>query len=246
MRYKEAEFSDDTCPMNGSFKPDPDYDAARALNAPLATQLAHFAKAFADRVPPVGAAYQSLIDKLTRAGTGATAPKEGDTLPPFLLPDIEGRLVSSAELLSNGPLVISFNRGNWCRFCWLELAALGDIAGDIAAQGATIVSITPETAPYNREIKERLGLSFPFLTDIDNSYGLELGIAMPVSAEIKVLIQPRGLDLTVFQKNDAWFVPLPAIFIVDRDAIVRKAYVNPDYRERFDPAPIPKILAEIN
>ena len=60
-------------------------------------------------------------------------------------------------------------------------------------------------------MKDRLGLSFPFLTDIDNSYGLELGIAMSVSTEIRELIRPRGLDLTVFQKNDAWFVPLPAI-----------------------------------
>ena len=119
------------------------------------------------------------------------------------------------------------------------VAALGDIADEVTEQGANIVSITPETASYNREMKDRLGLSFPFLTDIDNSYGLELGIAMPVSTEIRELIQPRGLDLTVFQKNDAWFVPLPAIFIVDRNSIVRKAYVNPDYRQRFDPSPIP-------
>ena len=229
--------------MSGPPKRNPAFDAARALKAPLAEQLAQFAKAFSDRVPQVGAAYQTLIEKLTRAGTGSEAPKEGDRLPAFLLPDIEGRLVSSADLLADGPLVISFNRGNWCPFCWLELAALGDIADEIAEQGANIVSITPETAAYNREMKDRLGLSFPFLTDIDNSYGLELGIAMPVSTEIRELIQPRGLDLTVFQKNDAWFVPLPAIFIVDRSSIVRKAYVNPDYRERFDPAPIPALLA---
>ncbi|NNE82583.1 MAG: AhpC/TSA family protein [Alphaproteobacteria bacterium] len=232
--------------MSDPSKQDPAYDAARALKAPLAEQLASFAKAFSDRAPLVGAAYQSLIEKLTRAGTGAEAPQEGDRLPPFLLPDIEGRLVSSEELLAKGPLVISFNRGNWCPFCWLELAALGDIAEDIIAQGATIVSITPETATYNREMRDRLGLAFPFLTDLDNSYGLELGIAMPISAEIRELVEPRGIDLTAFQKNDAWFVPLPAIFIVDRNAKIRKAYVNPDYRERFDPSPIPEILAALD
>lgn len=218
---------------------DRDVDAARALKVPFGEQLAHFAKAFNNRAPEVGAAYQTLVDNLTHAGTGAEAPKEGDRFPQFLLPDTEGRLVSSADLLAERALVISFNRGNWCPFCWLELMALGDIAEDVKARGATIVSITPETSTYNRELKDWLDLSFPFLTDLDNSYGLELGIVMPISAEVRELFGPLGLDLAAHQKNDAWFVPLPATFVVDREAIIRKAYVNPDYRKRFDPSGIP-------
>lgn len=232
--------------MSDQRRRDPAFEAARALEGSLAEQLARFATAFNDRVPQVGAAYQSLIEKLENAGSGAEAPKEGDRLPPFLLPDIDGYLVSSQELLAEGALVISFNRGNWCPFCWLELAALGDIAKDVTAQGASIVSITPETATYNREVKERLDLPFSFLTDIDNGYGLELGITMPISSEIRELIEPHGFDLTAYQKNDAWFVPLPAIFIVDRQSTIRVAYVNPDYRERFDPSPIPAILSELD
>ncbi len=232
--------------MSGPAKRDPAYEDARALEAPLSEQLAQFAKAFNDRAPKVSAAYQTLIEKLTQADTGSEAPKEGDRLPPFLLPDIDGHLVSSQELLADGALVISFNRGSWCPFCWLELAALGDIAANVNAQGANIVSITPETAAYNREVKERLDLPFSFLTDLDNSYGLELGITMPISAEIRELIEPRGFDLTAYQKNDAWFVPLPAIFVVDRGSIIRVAYVSPDYRQRFDPSPIPAILAELD
>ena len=231
--------------MSGPPKRDPAFDAAHKLKAPLADQLAQFIIAFNDRAPEVGVAYQSLIEKLTRAGTGSEAPQEGDRLPPFLMPDIEGRLVSSEDLLAGGPLVISFNRGHWCPFCWLELAALGDIAEKVRAQGATIVAITPDTAAYNRALKDRLDLSFPILTDLDNSYGLELGITMPISAEIRALIEPRGIDLPSFQKNDAWFVPLPAIFIVDRQSIIRKMYLNPDYRQRSDPTPIPALLAEL-
>ncbi len=242
----ERDFWEKACTMSGPAKQDPAFDEARALKAPLAKQLAHFAKAFNDRTPEVGAAYQTLIDKLTRAGTGSEAPKEGDRLPSLLLPDIEGNLVSSDDLLADGALVISFKRGNWCPFCWLELAALGDIAGDVKARGANIVAITPETAAYNRELKDRLGLPFPILTDLDNGYGLELGIAMPISTEIRGLIEARGFDLTAFQKNDAWFVPLPATFIVDRAANIRKAYVNPDYRRRYDPSSIPGLLAGLD
>ena len=49
------------------------------------------------------------------AGTGIldNVVKEGGTLPSFELADSKGRMVSSAELLSRGPLVVHFYRGVW-------------------------------------------------------------------------------------------------------------------------------------
>ena len=245
FRYTVSRIPNGADTMNKPTNRHPTFGEARALEAPLADQLAQFAASVSNHTPELAVAYEALIEKLTRAGTSSGAPKVGERLPSFLLPDTKGRFVSLEDLLADGPLVISFNRGNWCRHCWLE-AALGDIAEDVKAQGANIVSITPETAAYNCEIIERLNLSFSFLTDLDNSYSLELGIAMPLSAEVKELFKPRGLDLAVYQKNDAWFVPLPANFIVDRDAVIRHAYVNTDYRQRFDPTSIPTLLADLD
>lgn len=39
--------------------------------------------------------------------------KVGDTAPMIVLPNAEGKEVSSTELLKKGPLVISFFRGIW-------------------------------------------------------------------------------------------------------------------------------------
>jgi hypothetical protein len=39
--------------------------------------------------------------------------KVGDPAPGFTLPDIQGQMVSSSELLSKGPLVVSIYRGVW-------------------------------------------------------------------------------------------------------------------------------------
>lgn len=214
----------------------PDFEAAAALKAPLKARLEHFAAALRERRPEVAEAYQSLIQTLGRGEAGAAAPKEGDALPSFLLPDETGRLVSLSELLAEGPLVISFNRGNWCSFCRLELLALADSYPEVRRHGGQIVSITPETATYGRRLKARLGLPFPVLSDIDNAYALELGLAIALSPEIRTLLKDAGIDLGLYQRNDAWFVPIPAIFLVDRQGIVREAYVNADFRARFDPA----------
>ena len=226
-------------------KSDPDFEKARDLDAPLADKLELFTSALGVRAPAVSDAYQTLVDNLGHAKTGATAPAEGDRLPPFVLPNEDGRLVSLAELLSNGPLVISFNRGHWCPFCWLELLSLGDNLEKVRAAGGDIVSIIPETAEYSRRVKKQLDLAFGFLTDLDNAYGLELGVTMPISAEVKALLEPAGYNLSLYQKNDAWFVPIPAIFVVGRDGIVKKSHVDVDYRRRFDSDTLPGIIAAL-
>jgi peroxiredoxin len=40
-------------------------------------------------------------------------PAPGDPLPPFELPDTEGKAVRSEELLAKGSLVLTFYRGVW-------------------------------------------------------------------------------------------------------------------------------------
>jgi peroxiredoxin len=37
-----------------------------------------------------------------------------------------------------------------------------------------------------------------------------------------------------YQGNESWVLPIPAIFVVDRQGLVVSRHVNPDYRERAD------------
>ena len=45
----------------------------------------------------------------------------GDPAPTFILPDPDDVMISSAELLENGPLVVTFYRGIWCPYCRQDL-----------------------------------------------------------------------------------------------------------------------------
>ncbi|MDA0655317.1 MAG: peroxiredoxin-like family protein [Proteobacteria bacterium] len=201
--------------MNDTLKTNPNFEKILAEGGPLAQQLDAYATAMKGKNPVIAGAYQSLVDRLIASDAASSAPDFGDELPPFLMPDETGRLVSSADLLKTGPLVISFNRGNWCPFCWLELNALNACYEAICANGGSVVSITPETARYSQQLKTRLGLGFPVLSDLDNGYALELGLVMALSAEIQNLFRNVGTDISEFQKNDAWFVPIPATLVID-------------------------------
>lgn len=57
----------------------------------------------------VGRAVGGLIE----SGAMDNVVKEGSTMPPFELTDSKDQLVSSADLLSRGPLVVHFYRGVW-------------------------------------------------------------------------------------------------------------------------------------
>ena len=54
-------------------------------------------------------ATRDLADALAREpGLGV-----GDAAPPFRLPDQDGNMVDSADLLARGPLVVALFRGHW-------------------------------------------------------------------------------------------------------------------------------------
>ncbi len=66
--------------------------------------------------------------------------------PAFELNDHNGKLVSSALLLSKGRLVICFIRGRWCPFCVGQMEAMNLIrASTLSSAGASLVAISPQT-----------------------------------------------------------------------------------------------------
>ncbi|HVH75937.1 MAG TPA: hypothetical protein VM755_13565 [Stellaceae bacterium] len=71
-------------------------------------------EASAKRIPPEKAAVMHrATEELRRSGIMSRVIKVGDPLPSFALPNADGQEVRSADLLANGPLVLTFFRGAW-------------------------------------------------------------------------------------------------------------------------------------
>lgn len=56
---------------------------------------------------------QRAMRDLRRSGTLERVLKVGEQAPDFALPNSTGQLVRLANLQAQGPLVLSFYRGNW-------------------------------------------------------------------------------------------------------------------------------------
>lgn len=205
-----------------------------ATEAPLSERLTLFTAAVETHGRPFAVAYQDLITQLKNAEAGSTAPGPGETLPPFLLPDHAGRLVSLSSLLEHGPVVVSFNRGHWCEYCELELLAFARAHAELAAKGVQVISIMPERGEYTRKVRALTDNTVTVLSDIDNGYALSVGIVMWLGEEVRALYRQFGLDIERYQGNGTWFVPIPATFVVDRQGRILARKVDPDFRSRMD------------
>ena len=210
------------------------FEQARALDAPLTERLDAYAQSLRQLNKPLAEAVDRLVARLEKSGTAAGAPSEGDVMPPFLLPDHTGHRIGLEELVSRGPVAVTFARGHWCPYCRIAVSALAEIADDAVALGATIIAIVPDRQEFAAKLRGEADTPFPILTDINNGYALSLGLVFWVGEEMQELMIERGANPAASQGNDSWFVPVPATFIVGKDGRIVARHVDPDYRNRME------------
>jgi peroxiredoxin len=205
----------------------------RSLEAPLAERLQAFANDLRRLVPHFEAAVDSLVARLAQSNAGATAPKVGEPMPAFLLPDEQGRLVRLEDFLRDGPVALAFSRGHWCPYCRINIEALARAQDEVAAEHRRIAAIVPDRQRFAMWLKSDAKAPFPVLTDMDNGYATALGLTTYVGGDLKQLMVSAGFDPSVSQGTDNWMLPIPATFIVGTDGIVRARFVDPDFRMRM-------------
>jgi peroxiredoxin len=219
------------------------FERARDLDASMNARLGMFANAVRDTIPAAAESVDRLIARLKQHGAGESAPQVGEPMPPFVLPDDDGRLVRLADLLAKGPTVVTFHRGHWCPYCRISINTLAQAQPRLAALGAQMVAIMPDRAEFSAEMKRESQAAFPILFDADNGYAMSLNLAIWVGDEMEALMRKFGNDLSAYQGNDAWTLPIPASFVVGRDGRITARFVDPDFRRRMT---VEELLVALN
>src|SRR3954452_1012853 len=208
------------------------FQRCRDMEGTLNEQLRAYADAGREIFPAYGDAVERRVERLSHNGGGDNAPRPGEAMPPFILPDDRGRLVGLPTLLERGPVAVMFFRGHWCPYCRLNVRAVIHAGDRLKAMGAQIVAIMPETQEFTEKFKADSGAPFPVLTDLDNDYALSLNLAIWLGSEIQGLLSYQ--DMARFHGNDGWMLPIPAVFVVGRDGLVKARFVDPDFRKRME------------
>lgn len=170
---------------------------------------------------------------------GPPSPKNR-LVPPFLLPDHEGWLVSSEQMRAQGPYVLTFFHGSWCPSCVEKLKALEAALDRIHGLGADVLACSPETLEFPRKLKNENGLRFHVVSDVDCALSTDMGLAFPVRDETRRRMEAGGIDLRVRHGDGRWMLPVSITMIVDG-----KGEVMRTFDDAHRPIDIDQVLAAL-
>ena len=175
---------------------------------------------------------------LAAGGQADRAVAAGEAAPSFTLPSATGRVITLAERLAEGPVVLTFYRGAWCPYCNLTLHALQQAHADIKARGAQLIAISPQIPDESLSLTEKHQLGFDVLSDIGCATATEYGLSFDIDEELAGVYDRLGFEMERVNAGHARTLPLPATFVIAPDGTIAWAFVDTDYTKRAEPADI--------
>jgi peroxiredoxin len=217
-------------------------DNASSPNRPVEKQLKEMAEGVRKAAPDAAQVFDDGIKQIAATGIVERAPKVGDTVKMFELPDASGRPVKLADLLAQGPIVLTWYRGGWCPYCNIGLRGLLQAEPKIREEGATLVAVTPELPDMAADTVKKNDLTFVVLTDKGNSVARQYKIVYRVPEKVSAAMKSFKVDLATRNGDSSDELPLGVTYIIDPKGVVRWAFVDADYRKRAEPADIIEAL----
>jgi peroxiredoxin len=188
------------------------------------------------------AVHARAIAEIRQKNLAANILPVGSKIPDFQLQDHDGKSVVSSDLLAKGRLVLCFIRGRWCPFCVGQMEAMNLIVPEIENAGATLIAISPQTVQQSFFMRDQHKLRFPLLSDAGNKVARQFGLTYRVPDEQRAVYQRAFVNLPFVNGDASWELPIPAIYIIDRDGTVLYASANEDYTERPEPRTLVNLL----
>ncbi len=172
-----------------------------------------------------------------------TVVKVGDTVAPFVLQLSTGGAVDLASLTREGPVALIFFRFAGCPACNIALPHYDQhLRPALDEAGIRIVAVSPHLPEKGLdEIRVRHGLGFDVASDRGNSLARRFGLTfLPYDNPPK----PENDEswIGALTGTDSWELPMPAVVVIDAQAVVRFADVSPDWLRRTEAA---AILSEV-
>jgi peroxiredoxin len=160
----------------------------------------------------------------------------GEKIPNSILLSINNDSLSSDKLFQEKPSVLLFYRGGWCPYCTKHLSAIGEIEPDILKLGYQIIAITNQGIKEVSKTVIDYPINYKILSDPKGQWMQNIGIAF----------QPNERTLAYMQQNSEEGVtetlPVPSVFIVDKQGIILFEHIDPNYSKRIESAYLLKVL----
>ncbi|WP_109437362.1 peroxiredoxin-like family protein [Aquimarina sp. AU119] len=211
----------------------------------LKQQLIQISDAGFSRIPKAIA--QVLLDGIKEvrlSNLKKNALKKGDYVPDLEVLNSFGISTSIQELVTHKLLIINFYRGGWCPYCNTELRAYEKLKEDFAELGAGIVAISAETPEITIQTSNKNHLSFPVLSDQNAKLMKAFGIVFQLNKKLREEYTNFGINLSEIHDNSNYELPVPAIYVINKDLEIVYDYFEENHMLRLEPKDLLNVLKD--
>ena len=154
--------------------------------------------------------------------------------PDFKAKDQNGNEIVLKDLRKKGPVILVFYRGYWCPYCNKELLRLEDSLQLIVNKGAQLIAVTPEKQEGVAKTIEKTKATYPIITDEEMKIMKAYDVTYQVDDKTVGRYKMASIDLAANngQKAGAVYLPVPAVYIINKDGEISYRFFDPDYKKR--------------
>ncbi len=152
--------------------------------------------------------------------------------PDFKAKDQNGNDVRLKDLLKKGKVVLVFYRGEWCPYCNKNLKRLEDSLQLITAKGATLVAVSPEKSESIAKTIEKTKAEYPILHDEELKIMKAYDVEFEVPENTLKRYRNAGIKIDEVNGKNGNYLPVPATYIIDKEANITYRFFNQDYKKR--------------
>jgi peroxiredoxin Q/BCP len=129
----------------------------------------------------------------------------GSPLPSFCLPDQNGEIIDSTQLVGERPLVLYFYPKDDTPGCTAQACSFRDAYQDFVDAGAQVVGVSSDDAATHKAFAEKHRLPFTLLSDENNKLRKEMGVPSDLlgllPGRVTYVIDRNGIVRHIFKSQ---------------------------------------------
>jgi len=158
----------------------------------------------------------------------------GEKIPGMMLTDIDGKTFNLNSAIKKQQTVLVIYRGGWCPYCSRQLGELRLAVSKLINMGYQVIAVSVDRPAKLKESLDKLELTYTLLSDSDAVAATALGLAFKLDNKTLDLYKRYKIDLEAASGETHHILPVPAVFIIGKDEIIRFEYINPNYKVRLN------------
>ena len=178
--------------------------------------------------------------------------RAGQDAPRFTVETVQGEPFNFEPRGLERPAILIAFRGGWCPYCNTHLSELRHVLPEIRDMGVDVLFLSGDRpdllySSLDAETQTDIGnLDYAILSDAKAGAALALGIAFRAADATIRRRHDKGQDIDGSSMALQGVLPVPSVFAVDTDGIIRFAYSNADYKVRLPADELLDVAARIS